>query len=349
MSSHVTKLLPVGMATLLLIAACGGDDAGGDASGDGSGDSAAGSLEGERIRFIVPTSAGGGFDTTARQLQPYLEEELGATITVENLVGAQTAVGMQAALSAEQNCTSISLQGIPHMQFSYLLQDVNYDGESFSAVGGISSEPGVIRVLNDAPWQTLEELVEFAKANPGDVSFSTSGETSNNNLALLRLQEAADVEFNVVQYDGGGPARTGLISGEVDATHAGVFNSLSIDDATRVLAVHTDENRWAELTDDAPTVNEALGTDVPPSASNYGILVPAGCEADHPERYQALVDALQASLANPEYQATLEELGELEKLEELSPEEYEALSAETEQDIRDVIENNPDAFATATG
>jgi putative tricarboxylic transport membrane protein len=343
-SSRMTKLLPAGMAAMLLLAACGGGDSGA-ASSDGAAADATPALEGERIRFIVPTSPGGGFDTTARQLQPYLEDQLGATLTVENLVGARTAVGMQAAISAAQDCTTIVLQGIPHMQFSYLGQEVNYDGGDFVPVGGVSGEFSVIRVQNDAPWQTIEELIEYAQENPGELTFSVSSPTSNNNLALLRIEEAVDADFNVVAYDGGGPARTGLVAGEVDATHAGVFNSLSIDDATRVLAVHADENGWPELTDDAPTLNEALGTDLAQSSSNYGVLVPAGCEADHPERYQALVDGLQGALEDPEYQSTLEELGELEKLDPLSPEEYEQLSQETEDDIAGVLENNPDVFA----
>ena len=280
---------------------------------------------GRQIEAIVPTSAGGGFDTTMRQLQPYLEKALGATVIVRNIEGGNHAIGIQAALNRTQDCTTFFFEGLPHLNFSFLGegQGVDYDLDEIAPLVGVSIEPGVIRVQNDAPWQTMEEFIEEARERPGQVRISISDFASNNYIGLQQLQEATGVEFNIVPYDGGGPSRTALLSGEVEATHAGVFNSQSIAEDTRVLAVQYSENRWADASDDAPTFSDALGVDVPDNFSNYITAVAEGCRADYPDRWQQLVDGLNEALEDPEYHEMLDSLGELGKLNILQPDELE--------------------------
>ncbi|RZU34157.1 tripartite tricarboxylate transporter substrate binding protein [Blastococcus saxobsidens] len=315
-------------------------------SGGGGGDAEA-PLAGERIRFIVPTSAGGGFDTTARQLQPYLEEALDATIVVENLEGGGYAIGTQAAINAGGDCKTILFHAVPHVTFSYLTQNVDYTIDDLAPLAGVSIEPGMYRVRDDAPWETMQDLIDDAKARPNEIRLSVSDLTTSNFVAVKQLQELTGADFNVVPYDGGGPARTALVAGEVDVTEAGVFNSLAIDDGTRVLAVNQPENQWPDVTDDAPTTSEALGMEVPSDASNYGMFAPASCEEENPEAYQALVDGVQTAMENPEFVSTLEKLGEADKLFYLSPEEYGDLAQESADEISGILEEDPDAFEVA--
>ena len=324
---------------LLLAAACSGGESRGGVTGGGP-------LEGERVRLVVPTSAGGGFDTTARQIQPYLEEELGATLVVENLEGGGYAIGTQAAINAG-GCTLL-FHAVPHLAFSYLTQTVDYTLENLAPVAGISIEPGVFRVRDDAPWTTLAELVADARVRPNEIRLSVSELTTSNFVAVQQLERATGVDFNVIPYDGGGPARTALISGEVDVTHAGVFNSLAIDDGTRVLAISQPENRWPGVTDNAPTADEALGVDLPPNASTYGLFVPQQCKAENPGTYQAIVDGVAAAVRNEELLATLDELGERDKIHYLPPEEYGRLAQQSAQEITDILAENPDAFTTTS-
>jgi putative tricarboxylic transport membrane protein len=331
-------LVALTVLPLLLAVGCGG----GAGSGGESGESP---LAGERVRLIVPTSAGGGFDTTARQIQPYLEEELDATLVVENLEGGGYAIGTQAAINAG-GCTLL-FHAVPHLAFSYLTQEVDYSLEQLAPVAGISIEPGVFRVRDDAPWTTLAELVEDARARPNEIRLSVSDLTTSNFVAVQQLQRATGADFNVIPYDGGGPARTALISGEVDVTHAGVFNSLPIDDGTRVLAISQPENRWPAVTDNAPTANEALGVELAPNASTYGLFVPQACEDETPESYKAIVDGVAAAARNEEFLATLEELGERDKIDYLNPEEYGRLAQQSAQEITDILAENPDAFTTS--
>lgn len=290
---------------------------------------------GNSVEWIVPTSAGGGFDTTARQLQPALEEALGASITIRTSPGGGHAVGTQQSLNATQDCSTILFQGIPHFNFSFLTQTVDYDASDFAPVVGVSVEPSVIRVRDDAPWNSLNEMIEDARQRPGQIKVSVSNYTSNNYIGLLALQRAAGVEFDIISYDGGGPSRTAVLSGEVDATHAGAFNSLSIEDGTKVLAVQQPENAWPDITDNAPTMVEVLGTEVADNQSNYIVLVPKGCADDYPERYEELQAGFQAALSSQRYLDMLADLGESDKLQVLSGDEVSELIDTATTEIRE--------------
>lgn len=330
---------------LVATVACGGGDGADTATGGDSAEEQP--LAGERVRFIVPSSAGGGFDTTARQMQPALADKLGATLVVENLEGGGFAIGTQAALNAGADCPLL-FHAVPHLTFSYLTQDgVEYTLDDLAPVAGVTIEPGMYRVRDDAPWETMEDLIADAKARPNEIRLSVSDLTTSNYVAVAQLQEMTGADFNVVPYDGGGPARTALIAGEVDVTQAGVFNSLAIDEGTRVLAVNQPENKWPEITDDAPTTSEALGMEIPPDASNYGLFVPETCKEENPEVYQAIVDGVEATIEDPDFIATLEELGEADKLNYIPAEEYGELAQTSAQEIQDILESDPDAFQQA--
>jgi putative tricarboxylic transport membrane protein len=304
--------------------------------------------QGQRIRFIVPTAAGGGFDTTLRQLQPYLEKQLHATIAVQNLEGAATAIGTNAALHAEQNCMTMMFHGVPHIQFSYLTQKVSYGLADLAPVAGVSIEPGVIRVRNDAPWHTFADLIADAKRRPGQIRVSVSLRTSNNYVGMLDIERAFGVRFNIIAYDGGGPSRTALLGGEVDVTHAGAFNSLSLDDATRVIAVEQPENHWASITDNAPPIIGPNGQPVAANSSNYTIWAPAACRDHYPKRYQAMTEAVHAAMADPGFLATLDRLNERSELDYLTPADLWKVAVASDEEIRGILRQDPAAFTSSS-
>lgn len=333
MKRHTTRTMLVGAATVALtLSGCASDSESTDFSGT-------------QLRWAVSSAPGGGFDTTTRQLEPFFTKELGTSATVENLEGGGYAIGAQTMLTNGADCSTIVTHGVPHLMFSYMTQDVDYDLASFAPIGGISIEPGVIRVRNDSQWPDIKAFVDDAKARPGQIKISVSDLQSNNYIALLQMERDLGIDLNIIGYDGGGPSRTALISGEVDATHAGVFNSLAIADDSRVLAVSQPKNTWPEVTNDAPPINEALGVDLPANASNYALFASAECRDKHPERYQALVDALKSSVENEEYLGTLEKLGEKSKVSYLTPDELEELAQQSQTEIEQLLQANPNAFA----
>lgn len=304
--------------------------------------------QGQRLRFIVPTAAGGGFDTTLRQLQPYLEKQLHATIAVQNLEGAATAIGTNAALHAEQNCMTMIFHGVPHLPFSYLTQKLDYGLADLAPIAGVSIEPGVIRVRNEAPWHSFADLIADARRRPGQIRASVSVRTSNNYVGMLAIEQAYGVDFNIIAYDGGGPSRTALLGGEVDLTHAGAFNSLSLDEATRVLAVQQPANRWPSITDNAPTMTGPNGAPITANSSNYTIWAPATCRDRYPKRYQAMVDAVRTAMADPGFLASLDKLGERSKLEYLTPADLEKVAEDSDAEIRGILRRDPGAFTSSS-
>jgi len=300
-------------------------------------------FDGQNVPVIVPPAAGGGLDTTFRQIQPYLEDALGTTVVIENIDGGGSALGSSRA-ARDEECTTILAQAIPHLLFTYITQEVDYDLDTFAAIAGVTIEPSVIRVHKDAKWQTMEDLIADAKQRPGEISFSVSQKTSSNYVGLLAIEDALGVDFNIVDFNGGGPARTAVVSGEVDATHAGAFGSLAIADDSRVLAVDEPENLWPDITDNAPTMNEAFGLDLGSSGSTYNMWATAACAENYPARYQALVDAVRTAVQDPGYLADLEAVGESDKVGYLEPEDLWSLAVETDKRLKDLVAADPDVF-----
>lgn len=332
-----TKVVAVAMAGTLL-AACAASTNDGDSSGED------GTWPDGAVEFVIPTAAGGGLDTTFRQLQPYLEEELGQPIAVEYREGGQFAIGTTYVAENGADCEPFMFHAIPDVIFSYLTRDVEYSYDDFYPLAGVTTEPSTVWVADDAPWQNIQEFVDDAATRPGEVRISVSNLTSADHLAALRLEEQTGVDFNIVSYDGGGPARNAVVAGEVEAAMGGVFAGQGIADSARALAVFQESNEWGALTDDAQPVNEALGTDIADIGGRYGLFVARECHDENPERFEILADAVAAAVASDGYQAALEELGEQDKVAYADPDEFHAFIEGEIESITATIEEDPALF-----
>lgn len=297
------------------------------------------------ITMFVVSSPGGGFDAAARQPQRFVEEALGVPMRVENRPGGATAVATTLVYETGDDCSNILMTGIPHILFSYMTQDVGYEYEDFFPIAGLTSEPGLVRVQDDAPWQSMNELIDDALERPGELIASVGLYTNNYFMGLLELMDATGAEFNIVPFGGGAEARNALLRGEVDFTHAGVFNSRNVEDGTRVLGIHYSENRWPEITDDATPISEQLGADLSDNESSYGVFVTAECRENHPERYEALVSAFRDAKHNEEYLAMLEDLGELGKVAFVEADDYHAANLAQSDVIAEWVATRPEFSA----
>lgn len=166
----------MGLALAAGLAACA------NKSHSGSGDQGANAFKGKTITWIVPSTAGGGFDTTARLLAPALATALGTHIAVEDQPGGEDAIGVANALSAGSSCSTLLLQGNPDLLFTFLAQKENYTNADFRAVLSYSISPAVWAVSKSSKFQTLSQLVSYAKAHPNTVRLSVNALTSGNYL-----------------------------------------------------------------------------------------------------------------------------------------------------------------------
>jgi tripartite-type tricarboxylate transporter receptor subunit TctC len=326
------------LALALVAAACADDADVGEADPDAEAAPADGWPD-DDLRWVIPAAPGGGFDGAARNLQGPWQERLGINLTVDNQEGGNFAIGTQVVHNEGDDCNTVLFHAVPHILFSYLAgdQDVDYTYDDFYPVGAVQIQPAVIMVADDSPYETFDDLIDAARENPGEVSASVSGLANNNYLGLLQLEELLGVDFNIVGYDGGGPARNAVVAGEVDFTHAAAFAALAVADETRVLAIHQEENEWPDISDDAPTLNELTGEDFGNNQSFYGTFVTRACYEEHPERYDVLVETFQDSLQDESYQAQLDELGELSGLLDIGPDEYHEMILEDLADVERAV------------
>ena len=165
-------------------------------------------------------------------------------------------------------------------------------------------------VRKDAPYQTLEEFVEYTKSQPaGSVSVGISTPTDMCALMAAQMEEALGVDWNVVGYTGGSKARLAVVNGEVDALFCNYFGCVSIFEDTNVLGIAKDENTIETLAG-VPTINEALGIDIDEIDVRYVLFTEKGFIEKYPERYEILYNALKSAFENPEYLKMLEENGQ---------------------------------------
>ncbi len=144
----------------------------------------------------------------------------------------------------------------------YVLQEPDFKfPDDFVYFACMDSDPAVLWVRKDGPIQTIQDLVEEGKKRP--VTIATSRFPHPSTLAVLLLGEATGAQFNVIPYGGGNPARTAGLTGEVDAVTTFLSSSLDFASDVRFIVMFQNENKWKDISQNAPTPKEALGVQMP--------------------------------------------------------------------------------------
>jgi tripartite-type tricarboxylate transporter receptor subunit TctC len=273
------------------------------------------------IDWLVASSAGGATDTATRQVQPYMMKILDMTARVENKSGgSNTAAG--APTKRDTTCNTIVTWTIPALVLSTMVQKVDYAYSDFYPVGQIAADPSAIIVGLDTPYKTMQDLVDDAKAHPGEVT-AAIGSPGSDMAHIINIEKAAGVKFNIVPLGGGTQARNAVIGGQAPMTEAGVYASQSIASQVRYLAIQADSNPRPDLTQNAPTLTAALnGAKSEPQISSQGLFVSKACHDQHPDRFKALSDALKASMEDPDFIATVKKLDAVGYYTHLGPDDY---------------------------
>ncbi|MEH6755458.1 MAG: tripartite tricarboxylate transporter substrate binding protein [Alphaproteobacteria bacterium] len=217
----------------------------------------------ETITMTVPFNAGGGTDTLARIIQAALEEAWGQTVVVENKPGASGLVGSMAYLRDSSDGHEILMastgsvlslaregQGIKDGKF--------HVEEVMKPISQVSQPPYIATVHPSLGVSSVQELIEYAKANPGKINFGSSGVGAASHLTGVLFEQKAGVQLNHVPYNGMGEAGPALLGGEIDLLFAPapVVQGYFTDGSLIPLAVTTGEP--TSLFPDLPTVSETL-------------------------------------------------------------------------------------------
>lgn len=282
----------------------------------------------KRVTMILPFDAGGSLDRMMRTLSQHLEKELDTKITIDNRPGAATQVGTTVFMNSPDDGSYIFGGTQLYLSSSIILQNAKYDINDIAMVNIEQFDPAVITVHKDSPYQTLEDLIEDAKANPGKISYST---VSGGPLHLtgVLLEDALGIKLNPIFYDGGGEMRNALLGKHVDFMIGNALGDSAIADQVRVLAVSSDEKM--DLWPDAPPINEELkayNAEVPHVGSVRFIGVHRTFKEKNPELFDYLVNAYEKVYNSPEYQKFIEESNAVEVSQFRGPEASDELNLE---------------------
>ncbi|QUI23184.1 tripartite tricarboxylate transporter substrate binding protein [Vallitalea pronyensis] len=207
------------------------------------------------LTAICPWSAGGGTDTVLRGLTKETEEFLGQTITVTNQTGGGGAIGHTAIKNAKNDGYTV---GMITFELSSLPAQgiIDYTHEDFSLLMRVNMESAAITVPADAPYETIHDFIEYAKAHPGEVKVGNSGIGATWHVAAGLFEQVTEVELGHVPFDGAAPAVTALIGGHIDAVAVSASEVQAQVEAEelKILAI-MDEERSKVFTD-VPTMYE---------------------------------------------------------------------------------------------
>jgi tripartite-type tricarboxylate transporter receptor subunit TctC len=281
------------------------------------------------ITLIVPWPAGGSTDTHLRKLAELASKQLGQPIIIENKPGFGGMLGpTQMAKNAAPDGYTLSQITVNAFRAPYL-QKVDWDPmKDFTYIIGVSGYTFGVVVKSDSTFKTFNDLIAYAKANPGQMSYGSTGNGTSPHLLMEVVADKAGVKFLHVPFKGNADSTTALLGGHVmaqsDATGWGKF----VDAGTFRLLVTFGEQRtrWG-----APTAKE-LGYDVV-SYSPYGIVGPKGMD---PKVVKIIHDAFKKAMDDPENHKVLQQLDQVYWYR--STEDYNKWAAETNLSEKALIE-----------
>ncbi|MDP9430742.1 MAG: tripartite tricarboxylate transporter substrate-binding protein [Actinomycetota bacterium] len=293
-------------ATTLTLAACGGGGGGG-----GGGDAAA-YPDGD-ITFVVPFSAGGPTDTVTRLVAEPMSEDLGQPIVVQNVEGAGGTIAAGEVAAANPDGYTVLMHHIGMSTAPSLYSNLPYDPlKDFKTVGLVTEVPMTIVARKDFEPQTMQDLVDYVKANADKVTLANAGVGAASQLCGLLLQESLGVKLTEVPYEGTGPALTDLVGGQVDMMCDQTTNTTGQIQAGEIKGYAVTTPERVETLADLPTTEEAGLADLQVGVW-HGLYVPAETPD---EVVQKLSDALKVALADQNVIDQLAELGSKPSSEE---------------------------------
>lgn len=288
------------------------------------------------VTIVVPFSAGGTTDILARILAQSLQAELKQPIVVDNRAGAGGNIGTQAVARAQPDGYTLLLGTVgTHAINAALYKKLGFDPvKDFAPLTRVANVPNLLVANPAQPYKTVQELIAYAKANPGKVNFGSSGAGTSIHLSGELFKSLAAVDIQHVPYKGSAPAVADLLGNQIGIMFDNMPSSIAHvrSGALRPLAVTT-ATRSAELPD-VPTVAEA-GVPGYEATSWFGMFAPAKTPAPVLAR---LHGALAKVLNDPAVRKRMAEQG-AEPVSE-TPEQFRDFIAAESKKWGDVVKQS---------
>jgi tripartite-type tricarboxylate transporter receptor subunit TctC len=259
------------------------------------------------ITMIVGSAPGGTTDISARMIAEPLGKALGHTVVVDNKAGASGAIAAVAVKRAEADGHTLLMQYSGYHVITPVVskQNLGWEAKDLQPVANVLSAPQVVVIRSGLPIKTMAELITYAKANPGKLTYASSGNGSLQHVTGAMLEQQGGIEMTHIPYKGTGPALQDLLGGQVDLTFgtpppymphiaSGKLRALAVTSKTRVTSLP-----------DVPTTAEAGLPKLDPT-SWFAVFAPAATP-------KPVVDKLTAEIARimatPEFKKKAADLG----------------------------------------
>ena len=257
------------------------------------------------IRWIIGFPAGGGADTVARIMEPWLSRRLGQPVIIENRPGASTNIAVQAVVNSPPDGYTLLWHGLSSVVNASLFTNLPFDIQrDIDPTAGVVSYPMIMVAHPSVPAKSVAELIAHAKANPGKVTMASFGTGSASHLAGELFKFMAGIDMVHIPYRGGAPMTTDLIGGQVQVGFDVMVTALPQVRSGKLRALGVLGAKRFDLLPDVQTVAETVpGYE----ASTWaGVGVPRGTP---PEIIERLNREVNAGLAQPDIRARLADVG----------------------------------------
>ena len=327
------SLFAIILSASLLLGGCANTPKSNDSENqDGS---AATSYPEKSVQFIIPYAAGGGTDTLCRLLASSMEKSWGQSFLIANKPGGLSQVGLTELAGANPDGYTIgALSNLDHILVLFTGENVSYDYESFDYLGAINTTANVLMASKDSGFTDLQQMIDYAKEHPGELTVAVSGKTHVAEVSLF--EQAAGIQLTTVMQDGGGDSLNAIMGGHVDCAVLDK-NYVAQVEGQGINTLATFAGEAIPTIPDIPTM-KSLGYDV--STETYRVIVaPAGTPK---EIEDAITQKIQEVSSTEEFQESMTNMGEIyrfldqDQVKERLDQDYEM--------IQQLLEENPDAL-----
>jgi putative tricarboxylic transport membrane protein len=257
------------------------------------------------VTFIVPFAPGGGADASQRAFNKYAEPIVGQPLPITNRPGAAGTTGWAELVRVEPDGYTLAIATPPFNIIPALVrpQETGYTLDQFTYICIYAVVPDVLLVRRDSQFETLEDLITYARENPGRVAAANTGTLGADFMTTLLVEQATGMETSQVPFSSGAHALQATLAGTTDIMVASTLYAVAQADQLRTLAIASPDRD--PLIPDVPTFGE-LGYDV--VSERYRVLAGPPGLPDHVVSYWA--DVCEQVTSDPEFQAEMDTVGQ---------------------------------------
>ena len=214
----------------------------------------------QSVRLVVPFAPGGGSDIMARTLSEPFSKQLGQTVVIDNKPGAGAVIGADIVAKSKPDGYTVLYTTIgPQITNPYLMKQLPYDAMAdLAPVAMIGQLINVLAIHPSVPARNTKDFIQYAKANPGKINFSSSGIGTSSHLGGELFKSMANLDISHIAYKGTGPALQDLMSGQVQMTIDSLVTLLPFIKSGKLIALGVSSHERSPILPEVPPISDSL-------------------------------------------------------------------------------------------